>query len=88
MGGMGIWYDESEHMENKLRLSIDGMHCAACVRRVTNALSGLGNVSVDAVEIGSAQVTFDEAKLSPEQVVAAVNRIGFTARVDGGLGTN
>ncbi len=75
-------------MENTLRLSIGGMHCAACVRRVTNALSSLRDVRVDAVEVGSAQVTFDGAKATPEEIVSAVNRIGFTAKVDGGPGAD
>lgn len=66
-------------MENKLNLSIEGMHCAACVRRVTNALTGLEGVHVESVEVGSAKVAFDKARVSPDQVVAAVDGIGFTA---------
>jgi copper chaperone len=65
-------------MQSKLSLSIEGMHCGACVRRVSNALTGLEGVQVESVEVGSAKVTFDNGQVSPDQIVAAVNRIGFT----------
>src|ERR1700761_2094451 len=73
-------------MEKTIKLSIEGMHCGACERRVTNALAGVDGVRVDSVEVGSAQVKFDAAKTSPDKIAAAVDRIGFTARVDGGVG--
>ena len=73
-------------MEKTIRLSIEGMHCGACERRVTNALAGVDGVRIDAVEVGSAQVKFDAAKISPDEITAAVDRIGFKARVDGGFG--
>ena len=72
-------------MENTIRLFIEGMHCGACARRVTNALAAVNGVRVDSVEVGSAQVKFDTAKTSAEAITAAVDRIGFTARVDGGF---
>ena len=72
-------------MENTIKLSIEGMHCGACARRVTNALAGVDGVRVDSVEVGSAQVKFDGAKTSADEITAAVDRIGFTARVDGGF---
>ena len=67
-------------MENTLQLSIEGMHCEACVRRVTNALSGVEGVQVESVEVGAAKVTFDNDRTSPAQIAAAVDRIGFTAK--------
>jgi copper chaperone len=73
-------------MEKTIRLSIEGMHCGACERRVTNALAGVDGVRVDSLEVGSAQIKFDAAKTSPDKIAAAVDRIGFTARVDGGFG--
>lgn len=69
-------------MENKIKLSIEGMHCGACVRRVTNALSAVNGVRVDSVEVGSADVSFDHATVAPEQIAAAVDSIGFTAHVE------
>lgn len=68
-------------MEN-IRLSIEGMHCGACVRRVTDALSRVQGVRVDSVEVGSAQVGFDPAAVTCEQVTAAVEKVGFKAHIE------
>jgi copper chaperone CopZ len=69
-------------MENNIRLSIQGMHCGACVSRVTKALSGVEGVRVDSVEVGSATVEFDPAAVTVEQIAGAVDRIGFKARIE------
>lgn len=63
-----------------LKLAIDGMHCGACVRRVTLALQKVEGVEVQIVEPGSAEVRFDQRKTSPQEIADAVNQIGFTAR--------
>jgi copper chaperone len=68
-------------MENEVKLSIDGMHCEACVRRVTNALNGVEGVRVNAVAVGSAHLAFDPAAVTAEQIAEAVDRIGFTAHL-------
>jgi copper chaperone CopZ len=69
-------------MENTVKLSIEGMHCEGCVRRVTNALAAVDGVAVGWVEVGSAMVSMDPARVSPQQIAAAVDRIGFTAHID------
>ena len=69
-------------MQNVLTLSIEGMHCEGCVRRVTAALQGVKGVEVGSVEVGSAKATFDSNQTSAEEIAAAVNRIGFSARVE------
>jgi copper chaperone len=68
-------------MQDTLQLSIEGMHCGACVRRVTTALAGVAGVEVGSVEVGSAKLAFDPAKASAEEIAAAVNGIGFAARI-------
>jgi len=68
-------------MGKTLGLSIEGMHCGACVSRVTAALKGLEGVEVGTVDVGSASVGYDSAKISIEKITAALNRIGFSARV-------
>jgi copper chaperone CopZ len=73
-------------MEN-VRIEIEGMHCAACIRRVTNALTGVAGVCVDSVEVGSANVNFDPAAIVPEQIKAAVERIGFQAHIHANSGS-
>jgi copper chaperone len=67
-------------MENTLNLVIEGMHCGACVRRVTTALQGVEGVTVKSVEIGSAKVVFDAAEASAQDITATLDRNGFPAR--------
>jgi copper chaperone CopZ len=69
-------------MSDIVKLSIEGMHCDGCVRRVTSALSAVDGASVESVQVGSATVTIDRAHASPEQIANAVDRIGFTARIE------
>jgi copper chaperone len=69
-------------MSNELTLSIGGMHCGGCVRRVTAALQGVKGVEVGSVEVGSAQMSFDPNRASAEEIAAAVNRIGFSACIE------
>jgi copper chaperone CopZ len=68
--------------ETKVKLSIEGMHCDGCVRRVTNALAAVEGARVESVQVGSATVAVDPARVAPEQIAAAVDRIGFTAQIE------
>jgi copper chaperone len=68
-------------MQDTLNLSIEGMHCGACVRRVTNALQTVPGVRINSVEVGSAKLAFNPEAATPEEIAAAVNGIGFTAKV-------
>lgn len=68
-------------MESPLRLSIDGMHCGACVRRVTDTLQKTAGVELGSVEVGSAQMSFDPNRTTPEDIIAAVSSIGFQAHL-------
>ena len=60
-----------------LDLEIKGMHCDACVKRVTNALATVPGVSVEQVKVGSATVHYDASKSNPSAIAAAVDAIGF-----------
>jgi copper chaperone len=73
-------------MKQTVRLKIEGMHCEGCVRRVTQALSAMKGVRVESVAVGSAAVIADPRRVSPEQIAAVVNGIGFAARVELGEG--
>ena len=68
-------------MQDKLTLSIEGMHCGGCIHRVTAALEGAKGVTLDSVEVGSARLNFDPEQISADQIADAVNRIGFSAQV-------
>ncbi len=62
-------------------IPIKGMVCSACAARVTKTLSAIEGVK--SVEVsqpkGSARVNYVEAKVSPEQLREAVNKLGFEA---------
>jgi len=68
-------------MTMKLDLAIDGMHCGSCVRRVTLALQKVEGIEAETVqvEIGSASMSYDAEKATEQEIVDAVNAIGFTA---------
>jgi copper chaperone CopZ len=72
---------EKSNMENTLNLAIEGMHCGACVRRVTSALQSVEGVTVKSVEVGSAEIVFDGAETSAQDITATLDRNGFPARV-------
>lgn len=66
-------------------LDVQGMHSMVCelgVKMVLNGIGGVEKVSVDR-EQGEVQASFDPALASPEQLVKAVNAIGFRAKVKG-----
>lgn len=63
-------------------IKIDGMHCNACVNRVTKALEKIGGVKVNSVVVGQAQVAYDPARTDPNSLLDAVNAIGFSASRD------
>jgi copper chaperone len=69
-------------MHDTLKLSIEGMHCGACVRRVTTALQAVPGVQVGAVEVGSAKLAFDPEEATAQEIAAVVNGIGFPARIE------
>jgi len=64
----------------KLELEIEGMSCSHCVAAVSEALAELPGVSIDNVRIGAAQVSYQPEKVSPEQIVLAVEDVGYTAQ--------
>ena len=59
-------------------VSIERMHCEACVRRVTAALAGVPNIRVHRVEVGRAEIVAEPSARSSIQ--AAVEQAGFTVR--------
>jgi len=68
-------------MDNTLNLAIEGMHCGACVRRVTSALQSVEGVTVKSVEVGSAEIVFDATETSAQDITATLDRNGFPVRV-------
>lgn len=62
-------------------LNIKGMTCGGCVSRVKNAVSkleGVQSVNVD-LATGRAEIVYASAKLSPDDVISAISKTGFSA---------
>jgi copper chaperone CopZ len=62
-----------------MKLSIDGMHCDACVRRVRKALEGVQGAAVEKVEVGAAHVTVDTGR--EPLVLEAIRKAGYEPHV-------
>jgi copper chaperone CopZ len=62
-------------------LRIDGMHCGACVRRVSQALATEGLV-VKEVRAGAARVESDQNPLPVDRALAAIEKAGYRAHLD------
>lgn len=71
----------SSRVIKTVTIPIEGMTCSACAARVKRTLKALDGV-VEAeinLEHRNAQVRYVEGKISPERVVAAINRLGYKA---------
>ena len=62
-------------------IPIEGMACVACaasVKRALKALDGVSEVEVN-LERRSATVKYADDKVTPERLVAAINKLGYRA---------
>jgi copper chaperone CopZ len=59
-------------------LRIDGMHCGACVRRVSQALAAQQGLAVKEVRIGAARIESDQQSAA-SQAVEALAKAGYKA---------
>jgi Cu+-exporting ATPase len=69
----------------KERFAVTGMTCSACSARVekaVTALAGTEKVSVNLLT-NSMQLSYDEGKLTPAQIIAAVEQAGYGASLKG-----
>ncbi|MEG2382434.1 MAG: cation transporter, partial [Oscillospiraceae bacterium] len=63
--------------------NIGGMHCAACssaVERVTRRLDGVLQSDVN-LPLNRLTIVYDENLVAPEQIIAKVDKAGFTAEL-------
>lgn len=67
----------------ELILHIEGMSCSHCLNAVRQAIGGLSGVEVESVQIGRAQLRYDPAVASAEQVIAAIEEAGYRVMVGG-----
>jgi len=63
-------------------LRIDGMHCGACVRRVTLALATVEGAAAKDVQIGSAQLTSTLDPAPVDLAIAALAKAGYAAHLE------
>lgn len=63
-------------------LRIEGMHCGACVRRVTQALASVAGVTVGEVNIGAAHLASAIDPAPVDLAVAALANAGFAASLE------
>ncbi len=68
-------------MNSTVELKVGGMTCQGCVRSVTKKLSGVTGVSSAMVDLteGKATVEYDDSSAKVEDMIAAVEQIGFHA---------
>jgi copper chaperone len=62
-----------------IRMTIGGMSCGHCVARVTRALGALDGLEIESVRIGAADLRFDPARRSVDDIVAALRDAGYEA---------
>ncbi len=70
-------------MNNKIRLQINGMHCASCANLVERTLKKVPGVSQASVNFAAekATIVYDESQVKTEGLVAAVNKSGYKAEL-------
>ncbi|MGC1299859.1 MAG: heavy-metal-associated domain-containing protein [Alloacidobacterium sp.] len=67
---------------SEITLRIDGMHCGACVRRVTQALQNVEGAEVKEVRLGAARVEAEDAVTAEPALLASVVKAGYSAHVE------
>ena len=60
-------------------LHIEGMSCGHCLNAVSRALGALPGVEIESVQIGRANVRYDERTTTPSTLEAAVADAGYRA---------
>jgi copper chaperone CopZ len=63
----------------EVNLRIDGMHCGACIRRVTQSLQAVPGAEVEEVRLGAARVRLAPCA-SAQALIAGLSSAGFAAQ--------
>ncbi len=65
------------------QFKVTGMYCDACQTKIQHALSKTDGVKSATVDLnsGSATVTFDDAKVKPEQIIKIIEKEGYRAEL-------
>lgn len=62
-------------------LYIEGMSCGHCLNAVNRALAAVPGVEIESVQIGRADVRYDDSTTSPDALEAAVGDAGYRATI-------
>jgi len=76
-------YPEEKSKVATIPLEIKGMICVKCeapVRRAIKKLDGVSEVVVDRLN-GKAWVSYDASKVTAQQMIKAVNKTGYQAKI-------
>ncbi len=67
----------------KVILQVEGMTCENCVKAVNKALENCEGVIEHQVSLAesAAVVAFDPAKINPEKIIAAIEKVGYKAKM-------
>ena len=67
------------------KLNVTGMHCGHCQAKVERALKGVSGVYTAVVDLqdGEAEVDFNDDAVTTDQLVAAVAKAGYAAKLAG-----
>ncbi|MBA2457493.1 MAG: heavy-metal-associated domain-containing protein [Gemmatimonadales bacterium] len=60
-------------------LHIEGMSCGHCLNAVNRALAAVPGVEIESVQIGRAELRYDERTTNPQALEAAVTDAGYRA---------
>jgi len=60
-----------------ITINIEGMSCQHCVNRVKKAIEALDGIKSLDVSIGGTKVTFDEGKVSKNEIEKAIAAAGY-----------
>ena len=68
-----------------IKLRITGMTCGHCQAKVEQALKGVRGVYSAVIDLpdGEAEVDFEDDSVTTDQLVAAVGRAGYGAKIIG-----
>lgn len=67
---------------SEITLRIDGMHCGACVRRVSQALASTEGVEVKEVRVGAARIATEQDGPAAERAIDALSKAGYPAHLE------
>jgi copper chaperone len=66
-----------------MRIEIEGMTCGHCVGAVRNALETVEGVTVEAIDVGSATVTYDAVQTPFRLIAGAIENAGYSVSGEG-----